>query len=448
MNVVVIGAGIAGLGAARVLCDAGIDVTILERADEVGGRCRSLQWHHRWHHTGAEALMSSEDALSGLRQYLASRGAAPSSDLQQWETVHGERIYIDGAAVNPLSLAGLRAMPGGIVEKARLAALVPKILRQRRHHDVNDMSSAAWADHVDGAQWLRSRAPRTFDTVIEPFMQYSTLQSGEYGLAWVLFSLADLGWARRGWWTYDVRGAGGVTYELGRVLQQRCQVRLGSRVTSIRRTGSGFGVEYTVGESDQHLDADGVVLAVPGHVAARLADGILGPAHQPFLSRIRYGAHHFARYLVTGLGGGLPHKLLLPSAAGFRCVGKVTVSDNGPDEAFVTVDIKDPFASSVDDATQEHALDAAWAEAQLALPGLRSAQVSDRVLTRNDTALCRRPTGFVRDLAAFRSLPAVPGFALAGDYMFNSTVGSALKTGEDAAAAILARAGHSLGVER
>lgn len=440
MNVVVIGAGIAGLGAARVLSDAGMDVTILERADEVGGRCRALHWHDRWHHTGAEALMSSEAALTGLRHYLDRRGAAPSSNLEQWETVHGERIYVDGAVVNPLSLVGLRAMPGGILEKARLAALVSKVLQQRLRQDSSDMSSVAWADQVDGAQWLRHRAPRTFDGVIEPFMQYSTLQSGEYGLAWVLFSLADLGWARRGWWTYDERGAGGVTYELGRVLQQRCQLQLRARVTSIRRVGSRFGVDYTVGADDAQLEADHVVLAVPGDEAARLADGILGPTHRPFLSKVDYGAHHMGRYLVTGVEGDPPCKLLLPSAGGFHCAGKVTIGSTGSAGTFVTVDVKDPYASSVDDATSERALDDAWAEAQRALPSLARAQVSDRVLSRNDTGICRRPAGFVRGLASFRKLPRTPGFALAGDYMFNSTVGSALKTGEDAAAAILAGA--------
>jgi len=41
----------------------------------------------------------------------------------------------------------------------------------------------SWIDHVDGATYLRKHAPRLFDAVIEPFMQYTTLGDGDYGLA-------------------------------------------------------------------------------------------------------------------------------------------------------------------------------------------------------------------------------------------------------------------------
>ena len=38
MKIIVIGAGIAGLGAAKVLHDAGFDVEVLEARDRLGGR--------------------------------------------------------------------------------------------------------------------------------------------------------------------------------------------------------------------------------------------------------------------------------------------------------------------------------------------------------------------------------------------------------------------------
>ncbi|WP_268932222.1 FAD-dependent oxidoreductase [Nocardioides okcheonensis] len=43
-RVVVIGGGIAGLGAAWDLQRAGVEVTVVEKGDEIGGRCRSTRF--------------------------------------------------------------------------------------------------------------------------------------------------------------------------------------------------------------------------------------------------------------------------------------------------------------------------------------------------------------------------------------------------------------------
>jgi oxygen-dependent protoporphyrinogen oxidase len=127
---------------------------------------------------------------------------------------------------------------------------------------------------------------------------------------------------------------------------------------------------------------------------------------------------------------GLPRKVLLPSAAGFGCVGKITLlTEGGPPT--VTVDIKDTYIRARARATDEETMDDAWSEVLRALPPLRAARVTDRVLTRNQIALCRR-------LAAFRGLPASPGIAFAGDYLINSTVGMSYLTGLQAAAVVAA----------
>jgi oxygen-dependent protoporphyrinogen oxidase len=437
MKVVVVGAGIAGLGAAYELRSHGVDVTLVERATEVGGRCRSFEWHGRWHHTGAEALMSSEPSLTQLRDDLASAGAAPALDLEGWETVHGERIYFQGQTIDPFSFKGLRSIPGGLFELARLGTLLPSIVRQRRRHDPNDLASAAWADQHDGASWLRRRAPRLFDHLIEPFMQYSTLESGDYGLGWILFALGDLGWARRGWWVYEARGAGGITHELGRVLEQDpgCNLRLDTEVRQVARAGDKMTVEICRNGEVEHLTADGVIFATPGSLVAHIAPALLSDAHRSFFSGIEYSSHHIARYLVSGGTAKLPSKALLPSIEGFRRVGKVACAPAVDGSRIVTVDIKGSYARTVDETNQDQALDDAWEEAVRALPGV----VLDRLLSRNDIALCRRPVGFIRDLASFAQLPPIARVAFAGDYLLNSTVGCAHLTGVRAARSLIAR---------
>jgi oxygen-dependent protoporphyrinogen oxidase len=441
MKVIVVGGGIAGLGAAFELRRSGVDVVLVERAAEVGGRCRSFEWHGRWPHTGAEALRSSEPSLTQLRDELASRGAARVLDLKGWETVHGERIYFEGATLDPLSLKGLRSVPGGLFELARLGALVPSIMRQRRRHDPNDLASAAWADKHDGASWLRQRAPRLFDHLIEPFMQYSTLESGDYGLGWILFALGDLGWARRGWWGYEARGAGGITHELGRVLDQDpgCVLQLGTEVRQVDRNGEKMVVEVSRDGEVEHLTADGVILATPGSLVAHIAAGLLSEAHRDFFSSIEYSSHHIARYLVSEAVAELPAKALLPSIEGFRRVGKIACAPAVDGSRIVTVDIKGSYAQIVDDTNEDQALDDAWEEAVRALPGLGDVEVLDRVLSRNDIALCRRPVGFIRNLASFTHLPPITRVAFAGDYLLNSTVGCAHLTGVRAARSVIAQ---------
>ncbi len=45
MHIAVIGGGIAGAGAAFELRKAGAEVTLFEKNHDLGGRCRTFEWH-------------------------------------------------------------------------------------------------------------------------------------------------------------------------------------------------------------------------------------------------------------------------------------------------------------------------------------------------------------------------------------------------------------------
>ena len=70
MRVIVVGAGIAGLGAAYRLREQGHEVVLLEKDAEPGGRCRSVLWHGQWAVTGAFAFLGSETNLIEQAQKL------------------------------------------------------------------------------------------------------------------------------------------------------------------------------------------------------------------------------------------------------------------------------------------------------------------------------------------------------------------------------------------
>lgn len=433
-HVVVVGAGIAGLGAAWELRKFGARVTVLEQSAEVGGRCRSFEWHGGWHHTGAEALMRSEASLSRLRDELAVAGAAPTTDLDDWETVHGERVLHRGRLLNPLSPRDLLRTPGGL-SRLRLASLLPFVARQRRRHDPSDLTSAAWMRPIDGAEWLRAKSPAFFDHVIEPLMQYSTLSSGDYELAWIVFTLGDLSWAR-GWWRYTERGSGGLTYELGRLLVQdpAVTIRLNTAVTCVEQSGdNGYVVSTASGEA---LPSEAVVVAVPGDRVVDLCDGLLGRQARDFFAGLSYVSHHIVRFIADAGPAELPAKVLLASIDAYEVLGKVSSSPMGASRWIVTADIKESFASKVGPGDEEKIFRATWDEVRRAFPALGTATVVDQVISFNETALCRRPAGFVRSLSDFQCTSKPRGLAFAGDYLINSTVGYAHQSGVRAAETI------------
>jgi len=142
-----------------------------------------------------------------------------------------------------------------------------------------------------------------------------------------------------------------------------------------------------------------------------------------------------ARYLVSGEPDFGPLKLL-PSAEGSNMPGKSPSAGPQPTARWSPVDIK--TRSYVEhNADDDTFLETAWHDAKQALPVLAGLEVKDRVLTRNDIALCRRPAGFARRLQAFQQQPPPRGVAFAGDYLINSTVGRAHLSGLRAAHRLL-----------
>lgn len=101
VDVVVIGAGLAGLRAATDLVAAGRDVLVLEARDRVGGRV----WSHRfaggqWCERGAEFIDANHTTVHGLVSELGLDliGVTPANDTD------GRRLLDVGGRATPLSL--------------------------------------------------------------------------------------------------------------------------------------------------------------------------------------------------------------------------------------------------------------------------------------------------------------------------------------------------------
>ena len=139
-DVVVVGAGLAGLRCAQVLQDAGRDVVVLEASDEVGGRIRT-------------------DRVDG---FLADRGfqvlnpAYPA--VRRWVDVDALRLQPFGAGIAARGDGGLDVLGHPL----RSPGLLPATLRVAGRRPAEVAALARWA-----APLLRPRPGRTLSEVLD-----------------------------------------------------------------------------------------------------------------------------------------------------------------------------------------------------------------------------------------------------------------------------------------
>lgn len=74
-SVIVIGAGIAGLGAARALHDAGHPVTVFDKGRGVGGRCATRRWDDATLDHGAQFFTARDQRFQAVVDAAVADGA-------------------------------------------------------------------------------------------------------------------------------------------------------------------------------------------------------------------------------------------------------------------------------------------------------------------------------------------------------------------------------------
>ncbi len=257
-SVIVIGAGVAGLTAARRLARRGVDVVVLEAADRVGGRMSTDVRDGYRIDRGAQFLSTGYAVVGGLIEEmgLAHRLRAAS----QWAGVVREGRVRPVNAGRPWSVAASGLMRWR--DLARFGLLSAAAMRRCRHLPLGDYAAwRAWDDR-DAAAWVGERfGAEALEYIVEPMLQGFYFQAPE-GASRALPLLL---------WSFGARGCktaalGAGMGALTEALALGLDVRLSTPAVAMDVRFDGVCVETPGGS----LHADHAVLATTASVARRL----------------------------------------------------------------------------------------------------------------------------------------------------------------------------------
>jgi oxygen-dependent protoporphyrinogen oxidase len=279
-QVIVVGAGIAGLAAAFELQRAGFDVTVLERSDDVGGRMQTVQRDGFRIDTGATILLSSFTAVLGLAAEagLASQ-VQPTSDhvgVIRDGTIH--RMHSsskwDGVRTPLLSLKGKAGLAKALYKTKRLGTALD---------DWADLTTAARYDGQNAGEYaLRHLNEEILEYVIAPALGAGLLSPPEdVSSVDFLFIL------------HHYLGKTYLNSPLGmgflpQGLASQLSVELGAQVTNVEPYGQDVRVSWARnGASEQTDTVAACVVAVPAPHARAMCQYLAAPA-STVLERMRY----------------------------------------------------------------------------------------------------------------------------------------------------------------
>jgi len=253
---IVVGGGIGGLAAATYLARAGRQVTLYERASEVGGRAITSRQENFLLNLGPHALYRGGPAMRVLRELgVEPRGGIPSPDGGH-AVDHGVAHTLPAGPISLLT-TGLLRLPAKL-ELGRLLGSAQRI-------DASAIQNVTVADWL--ARTIRHPGVRS---LLEALFRLSTYANAPHemsaGAALVQLQSAlkdNVLYLHSGWQTL-VDGL--------RAAAERAGVRIvsGARVAAVVHDGTVSGVRLADGTTQP---ATAVVLTVAPREAAAMVDG-------------------------------------------------------------------------------------------------------------------------------------------------------------------------------
>ncbi|MCP5040361.1 MAG: FAD-dependent oxidoreductase [bacterium] len=307
-SVLVIGAGLAGLGCAWRLTRAGFDVEVLERHERPGGRLACERKGEALIEPGTGFFTSHDRSLHSVANHLGL-GTSVQSVLRYPDAIETERGFRALRPVEDPLLLRSRAVSRRA--SLRLLRLQFEWLRWRHKLDPPDPEVVAGLDSRDLASYFDRLVGRELRTqLVVPYVSGLLGFDAEQLSAAYLLRLVD-----------RVRGArpqylaGGMDQLTSRLAERLC-VRYGCEVTSLESEEEGARARYRAGSREGTAMADAVVVAVPGTRVAELCPK-LAPAERGFFEGLRY-APSTVVHLLLDEAPNVPHRcVVFPRRDGF-----------------------------------------------------------------------------------------------------------------------------------
>ncbi|WP_327188128.1 flavin monoamine oxidase family protein [Streptomyces sp. NBC_01334] len=246
-DVVVVGAGLAGLSAARVLAEAGQDIVVLEARDRVGGRtCSVIEEDGRLVEYGGQWVGPTQDRMLELIEQFGLDTFTQYADGDNLQLVDGKLLRYHGAVPTGDPLIAADLMDAMVdLTSAALEVDTAEPWRHPRATELDGLTVESWIrqqPYCEGAKvWLRAMTRALFPA--EP---------GEISLLHALFYISSGGGLEKMIGTINSAQETRITHGSMQVSERLAEllgdsIRLGCPVSRIEYTDSGVTVHHDGG---------------------------------------------------------------------------------------------------------------------------------------------------------------------------------------------------------
>jgi protoporphyrinogen oxidase len=428
LDVVVIGAGIAGLTTAHRLAEAGLSVRVLEASGRPGGRIHTESVPYGYLENGGIFHTEQYHAFRALVSEigLADRiTTVPTGFHARVDTARGWKHVDYGSLAGPALFGGL-----SLLDRLRLgiAALPALRRRPRRPADFGDLLSMLPLDTRSSAAAVPEAAAEFFTAGPHEFLWGTRSESISYAmLALQLHVFAG-----------ELREIEGGVGQVTDRLASRLDVTYDAEVATVEDTGAGVLIDLADGTA---IEARAAVVATTADIARMMwpvpPAAVARHLESVDYTRIDYVYLHTREPVEITHGRRALSMEVVPAASrGGRTIGGIYQSNGWAAEGGLLL-VTAANAAAAGGIPDDDLVERLQREAEVLHPELVG-QVIDRVLVRHARYTPTFGVGGVGRLAEARAALGRGRIDLAGDHMSAPWVDGAVRSGEMAAARIAA----------